>query len=44
LRALTHRQQCGFDAEAYEMLIRPGPRLGRSAQLLADCLVRLPAP
>jgi iron complex transport system substrate-binding protein len=44
LRALAQRQHCGFDAESYEMLIRPGPRLGRSAQLLADCLARLPSP
>lgn len=44
LRALAQRQECGFDAEGYEMLIRPGPRLGRSAQRLADCLARLPSP
>lgn len=44
LRALASGQHCGFDAEGYEMLIRPGPRLGASAQLLADCVARLPAP
>ncbi|MFY7974202.1 MAG: hypothetical protein ACOVOT_07230 [Rubrivivax sp.] len=34
---------CGFDPAPYEVLIRPGPRLGEAAALLADCLVRLGA-
>ncbi len=35
---------CGFDSPHYEMLIRPGPRLGEAASRLADCLQRLPRP
>jgi iron complex transport system substrate-binding protein len=41
LRALRERRQCGFATERYEILIRPGPRLGEAAELMADCLVRL---
>ena len=42
LRALQMRRSCGFAPERYELLIRPGPRLGEAALLLADCLARLP--
>lgn len=35
---------CSFDSPHYEMLIRPGPRLGEAASRLADCLQRLPRP
>ncbi len=41
LRALQHGQSCGFDVEQYELLIRPGPRMGEAAQLLAQCLAGL---
>ena len=41
LRALQRRQACGFDSEHYELLIRPGPRMGEAARTLADCLVTL---
>lgn len=41
LRALRERRQCGFATERYEILIRPGPRLGEAAELMADCLARL---
>jgi len=44
LRALQARRQCGFDADTYEMLTRPGPRLGQGAQVLADCLHGLGMP
>lgn len=40
LKAL-HGGACGFDAAQYELLIRPGPRLGEAAGLLADCLAGL---
>jgi iron complex transport system substrate-binding protein len=40
LRALQQGQHCGFDVAQYELLIRPGPRLGEGAALIADCLVR----
>ena len=42
LRALQRRQSCGFDSERYELLIRPGPRMGEAARALADCLAGLP--
>ena len=41
LSALKRRRSCGFDGPRYELLIRPGPRLGEAAQVLADCLVGL---
>lgn len=41
--ALRERRLCGFETAAYEMLIRPGPRLGEAAALIADCLARLGA-
>jgi iron complex transport system substrate-binding protein len=43
LPAVRERQLCGFSAADYEMLIRPGPRLGEAAVLLADCLATLEA-
>ena len=41
LTALQRRQSCGFDLAPYELLIRPGPRMGDAAQLLATCLTGL---
>jgi iron complex transport system substrate-binding protein len=41
LPAVRERRLCGFETPRYEMLIRPGPRLGEAAGLLADCLARL---
>ncbi len=38
LDALRQHRACGFSAERYEVLVRPGPRLGEAAQLLAECL------
>jgi iron complex transport system substrate-binding protein len=43
LAAVRQQRLCGFDPAPYEVLIRPGPRLGEAAALLADCLVRLGA-
>ena len=43
LQALRDQRHCGFPAERWEMLIRPGPRLADAADALADCLVGLPA-
>ena len=40
--ALLTKQACGFDATHYELLIRPGPRLGEAAATLADCVAGLP--
>ena len=43
LSALQGRS-CGFATERYELLIRPGPRMGEAALAIADCLVGLRAP
>ena len=42
LRALEGRS-CGFATERYELLIRPGPRMGEAALVIADCLAGLRA-
>jgi len=44
LRALRGGSTCGFEPAAYELLIRPGPRMGEAAQSIAACLATLPAP
>ena len=43
LRALQARpaHACGFEPARYELLIRPGPRLGEAAMALADCVAGL---
>ncbi len=38
LRALQQRQVCAFPVADYEVLVRPGPRMGQAAAQLADCL------
>lgn len=43
LRALKDRQTCGFSSPRYELLIRPGPRMGEAAQMLSECLVAMAA-
>ena len=44
LRALQRRRVCAFAPADYDMLVRPGPRLGEGALLIAACLSRLAAP
>jgi len=44
LRALQEKRHCGFASEAWDALVRPGPRLAEAAELLADCLVSLDRP
>jgi iron complex transport system substrate-binding protein len=47
MAALQQGRACGFDEARYELLIRPGPRLGEAAEALVDCLLSLrptPAP
>jgi iron complex transport system substrate-binding protein len=44
LAALREGRQCGFGPEQYELLIRPGPRLGDGAALIADCLLAASRP
>ncbi len=43
LRALREHQTCGFEGPRYDVLIRPGPRMGEAALALAECLKRLPS-
>jgi iron complex transport system substrate-binding protein len=43
IEALQQGRTCAFDSAQYDVLVRPGPRLGEAALLLADCLARLPA-
>jgi iron complex transport system substrate-binding protein len=40
LAALQGRS-CGFEKERYELLIRPGPRMGEAALVIAECLAGL---
>lgn len=42
LDALQRGRVCGFESARYELLVRPGPRMGEAALLLADCLAGLP--
>ena len=42
LEALQQGRSCGFEPARYEVLIRPGPRMGEAALLIADCLAKLP--
>ncbi|MEI6025397.1 MAG: helical backbone metal receptor [Betaproteobacteria bacterium] len=42
VKALRERQVCGFDEPTYELLIRPGPRMGEAALAIARCLAALP--
>lgn len=44
LQAVAHQRSCGLDEAGYELLTRPGPRLGEAARAIADCLSQLPAP
>jgi iron complex transport system substrate-binding protein len=41
MEALKKRQVCGFEPAGYDVLVRPGPRLGEAALLLAECLAGL---
>ena len=42
LTALQGRS-CGFATERYELLIRPGPRMGEAALVIAECIAGLRA-
>ena len=41
LRALQQQEVCEFAAPTYEVLVRPGPRMGQAALQLADCMAGL---
>ena len=42
IRALREGRTCGFPSATYELIIRPGPRMGEAASAIADCLARFP--
>jgi len=44
LRAVQGGRVCGFDPASYEVLIRPGPRMGEAALQLAGCVAGLAEP
>jgi iron complex transport system substrate-binding protein len=44
LRALRDGRTCAFPNATYDLIVRPGPRMGEAAAALADCLARLPPP
>jgi iron complex transport system substrate-binding protein len=41
LRALQRHRVCSFAGARYELLVRPGPRVGEAALQLADCLATM---
>jgi iron complex transport system substrate-binding protein len=41
LRALATGKTCALSRPRYELVIRPGPRMGEAASVLADCLVAI---
>ncbi len=43
LPAVRNARLCGFDSVQFELLVRPGPRMGEAAARMADCLARLGA-
>jgi iron complex transport system substrate-binding protein len=44
IRALREGRSCGFPSVTYEVIVRPGPRMGEAAATLADCLSHLGHP
>lgn len=38
LRMVRQQRLCGFSNAAYDVLVRPGPRLGEAAELMAGCV------
>ncbi len=41
LQALRDARTCGFTPSRYDLLVRPGPRMGEAALQIADCLVAM---
>jgi iron complex transport system substrate-binding protein len=41
IRALQLGRTCAFPMDRFEVLIRPGPRLGEAAEILSSCLVKI---
>ena len=44
LKALQAGHSCGLAPDAWDALVRPGPRLGEAADALADCVAGLDSP
>lgn len=44
LQALQRGRVCRFERAQADLLVRPGPRLGQAAALVAACLTKLPPP
>ena len=44
LHALRAVRTCGFAPSRYDLLVRPGPRMGEAALQIADCLVAMGRP
>lgn len=44
LRALRDGRVCGFPGPTYELIVRPGPRMGEAAAAIADCLASIANP
>lgn len=44
LKALAAGRVCALDRDTYELVTRPGPRLGEAALALADCLAGVAEP
>ena len=43
MRAVKNGAICRFAPEQSDVLVRPGPRIGEAAQIIASCLQKLPA-
>lgn len=43
LHALRAAHTCGFASNQFDLLVRPGPRMGEGAGVIADCLVAIAA-
>ncbi len=43
LHALRDGRTCALPGDRYELLVRPGPRMGQAASALEDCLAAMPA-
>lgn len=41
LQALQQHRSCAFEEPQFELLVRPGPRLGEAGELIAECLQRI---
>lgn len=44
LKALKDRRTCAFASDRYEVLVRPGPRIGEAALQISACLAALGTP